>query len=245
MRVVTHDRNFHADDVTAVAIMRQLAKLRGDSFTLVRSRDPKDIVPGDLVVDVGARLGVFDLEDGGQAHFFDHHQRGGAGVRPNGVPFAAVGLVWSTFGRELLQLTFPDCESTLVEEMWTLIDHGFIAPIDAVDCGFELATDWVCGTKPLSLSSVVSSFNPTWNEESDFNGAFSSAVDFATTALTNKVRHAYSLVQATFEVETALKNRTDPRILVLERYCPLAENSVPSRRRGCSLHRLPPQRCRQ
>ena len=83
----THDGIFHADDVFAAAILRW----EFPQVQIVRTRDQRRLAAADLRFDVGGRSdGVTD---------FDHHQREGAGVRPNGVPYAAAGLVWVTYLR--------------------------------------------------------------------------------------------------------------------------------------------------
>ncbi|MBJ7331701.1 MAG: MYG1 family protein, partial [Solirubrobacteraceae bacterium] len=75
MKVATHDGSFHADDVFAIAALR----LRHPDLEVVRTRDSDAHAAADLRVDVGMR---FDPEAGD----FDHHQKGGAGTRENGVP---------------------------------------------------------------------------------------------------------------------------------------------------------------
>lgn len=77
-RVITHNNNFHADDVVAVAILERVNALCPKGrFTIVRSRDPKVVQAGDVVVDVGGKHGVFPVDFcGGEVTYFDHHQPG-------------------------------------------------------------------------------------------------------------------------------------------------------------------------
>ena len=89
MRVATHPGNFHADDVFAVAVLR----LAHGPIELVRTRDER-VASADVRVDVGGRS---DPATGD----FDHHQRGGAGERANGIRFASFGLVWRAHGEAL------------------------------------------------------------------------------------------------------------------------------------------------
>ncbi|MES1193556.1 MAG: MYG1 family protein, partial [Solirubrobacterales bacterium] len=91
MRVATHPGNFHADDAFAVATLR-LA--HGDGVEVVRTRDEAVQAAADVRVDVGGRS---DPETGD----FDHHQKGGAGERPNGIRYASFGLVWRAFGTQV------------------------------------------------------------------------------------------------------------------------------------------------
>jgi len=83
--IVTHDGNFHADDVFSIAAL----KIIFPSFNLTRTRDAKVISQADIVIDVGNE---YDPDKGR----FDHHQRGGAGARENGIPFSSFGLIWQT-----------------------------------------------------------------------------------------------------------------------------------------------------
>ena len=88
--VATHPGNFHADDVFAVAV---LGLVHGP-LEIVRTRDEAALAAADFRVDIGWRS---DPATGD----FDHHQRGGAGERPNGIRYASFGLVWRAFGARL------------------------------------------------------------------------------------------------------------------------------------------------
>jgi uncharacterized UPF0160 family protein len=90
MRVATHPGNFHADDVFAIAV---LGLVHGP-LDVVRTRDEAVQDAADLRVDVGGRS---DPATGD----FDHHQKGGAGERPNGIRYASLGLVWRAHGEGL------------------------------------------------------------------------------------------------------------------------------------------------
>jgi len=79
--IATHDGNFHADDVFSIAALKAVFP----TFTLIRTRDLTLIAKADIVIDVGGEHN----EDTGR---FDHHQRGGAGARENGIPFSSFGL---------------------------------------------------------------------------------------------------------------------------------------------------------
>jgi uncharacterized UPF0160 family protein len=80
--IVTHNGNFHADDVFSIAAFKCIFS----SFKLIRTRDFDIIAKADIVIDVG---GEYDPEAGR----FDHHQRGGAGERENGIPYSSFGLI--------------------------------------------------------------------------------------------------------------------------------------------------------
>src|SRR3954462_10048781 len=119
MKVATHDGSFHADDVFAVAALRMVHP----GLEVVRSRDPGVIGDADLRVDIG-------LRDDPASGDFDHHQRGGAGERANGIPYASFGLVWRAFGPRLAGS----------EDAATAIDERLVQGVDANDTGQNIST---------------------------------------------------------------------------------------------------------
>ncbi len=58
---------------------------------MIRTRDLEVINKADIVIDVG---GEYNADTGR----FDHHQRGGAGERENGIPYSSFGLIWQKYG---------------------------------------------------------------------------------------------------------------------------------------------------
>jgi len=119
--LVTHNGSFHADDIFACATLALLLEGKGEQFEIIRTRDEEIIKSGDYVFDVG---GVHDEEK----NRFDHHQKGGAGKRDNGIEYASFGLVWKKFGIGL-------CGD---QKAVDLIDEKLVAPIDAFDNGLDL-----------------------------------------------------------------------------------------------------------
>jgi uncharacterized UPF0160 family protein len=73
-KLITHGNGFHADDVTAYAILKEVLTKQGETWSLQRSRDPEIIATGDIVFDIG------DIYDPA-TNRYDHHQRGKAGAR--------------------------------------------------------------------------------------------------------------------------------------------------------------------
>lgn len=117
-KLVTHSQGFHADDVTAYAILKEVLTKRGETWEIIRSREPEIIETGDIVFDIG---NSYDPE----LNRFDHHQKGKAGARDNGIYYASAGLIWKHFGKEL-------CSNEVV---WKMVDRDLISEIDAVDNG--------------------------------------------------------------------------------------------------------------
>ncbi|MBB1507083.1 MYG1 family protein [Pseudoalteromonas sp. SG41-1] len=193
--VATHNGNFHADDVFSIAALRHILP----TFKLIRTRDLELIAQADIVIDVG---GEYDPAAGR----FDHHQRGGAGERENGIPYSSFGLIWQKYGLELCQGD-PDVAHA--------VDAGLVSTIDAIDCGHVEGV-----SKGISLSQTISMFNPTWQEESDFDRCFDEAVEFASRVLTRFIAAASGGINAKAIVAKAIDNADDARVIVLEQYTP-------------------------
>ena len=193
--IATHNGNFHADDVFSVAAFKSLFS----SFKLIRTRDLELIAKADIVIDVG---GVYDAE----SDRFDHHQRGGAGERENGIPFSSFGLIWQKYGLEI-------CQGN--QEVANAVDAGLVSTIDAIDCGHAVGV-----SSGISLSHTISMFNPTWQEDSHFDTCFDEAVDFASRVLARFIASANGGISAKEIVAKAIENAEDPRVIVLEKYIP-------------------------
>jgi uncharacterized UPF0160 family protein len=193
--VATHSGNFHADDVFSIAALKSIFP----AFTLIRTRDLALIAKADLAIDVG---GEYDPDTGR----FDHHQRGGAGKRDNGIPYSSFGLIWQKYGLEI-------CKGN--QEVADSVDAGLVSTIDAIDCGHVegVATG-------ISLSQTISMFNPTWQEDSHFDSCFDEAVDFASRVLTRFIATTNGGISAKSIVAEAIENAEDPRVIVLEKYTP-------------------------
>jgi len=193
--IATHNGNFHADDVFSIAAFKHIFP----SFKLVRTRDLTVIAKADIVVDVG---GEYDEE----TDRFDHHQRGGAGERENGIPYSSFGLIWKKYGVEI-------CQGN--QDVANAVDAGLVSSIDAIDCGHVEGI-----YKGISLSQTIGMFNPTWQEDSHFDSCFDDAVDFASRVLTRFIASAKGGISAKEIVAKAIDDAEDPRVVVLEKYTP-------------------------
>ena len=193
--ITTHNGNFHADDVFSIAALKNIFP----SFNLIRTRKLELIANADIVIDVG---GEYDADNGR----FDHHQRNGAGHRENGIPYSSFGLVWQKYGVEI-------CQGN--QEVANSVDAGLVSTIDAIDCGHVEGI-----YEGISLSQTISMFNPTWEEDSNFDECFNEAVDFASRILTRFISSARGGINAKDIVAKAIDTAEDPRLIVLEKYTP-------------------------
>jgi uncharacterized UPF0160 family protein len=208
MRVATHPGNFHADDVFAIAA---LGLVHGP-LDVVRTRDEAVQDAADLRVDVGGRS---DPATGD----FDHHQKGGAGERPNGIRYASLGLVWRAHGEELAG--GPEAAAA--------IDERLVQGVDANDTGQTITQSLVDDIRPMSVSGVVAAMNPVWDEELDpaeEDARFADAVALATRILERELAGAAAFARAQQLVRDAIGRATDPRIVELDRNMPWRETVV-------------------
>lgn len=210
MRVATHPGNFHADDVFAIAALR-LAH-GDDAIEIVRTRDADVQAAADVRVDVG---GVDDAAGGD----FDHHQKGGAGERANGIRYASFGLVWRHVGVAV----------TGSEEAAASVDERLVQGVDANDTGQTIMESLVEGVRPMTVSGVVAALNPAWDEElsSDEEDArFLEAVALAQGILAREAAGAAAFQRTRELVRAAIDRADDPRVVELDRNMPWRETVV-------------------
>ena len=203
MRAATHDGSFHADDVFAIAVLR----LAEPDLEVVRSRDPEVLAGCDVRVDVG-------LRDDPATGDFDHHQKGGAGERDNGIPYASFGLVWRRHGTALC----GGDERTAAE-----VDARLVQGVDAIDTGFTLSRPVLDGVRPADLSDAVDLFNPAWDEaasDAERLERFEHAVAFAGGVLERGIAAALAGARARGLVAEAIAAAADPRVIELDRAMP-------------------------
>lgn len=195
--LITHNGGFHADDCFAAATLL----LVYPDAKIIRTRDAEIIKTGDIVFDVGRE---YDGEK-----YFDHHQEGGAGARADGVPYAAFGLIWKNFGRNLTD-----------EVAFDYIDQKLVETVDAIDNGVDISPD--SKIKIFSISDALGCFNLTEeegkeNEERNLE-AFLKAVSFAKNILERLLIEAKEYAQSVKDVKEAFAKAKDPRLLVLDNH---------------------------
>lgn len=217
MRVATHSGSFHADDVFALAALTLLASAEPDHgpLEIVRTRDPELLAAADLRVDVGQRN---DPATGD----FDHHQRGGAGERENGIRYASFGLVWREFGARVAGGS---------DEVAQRIDEVLVQSVDANDTGQTISAPLIDDVQAMTVSHAIAAFNPNWDEDASSAGkrrAFDAALAFATGILARELASATAQVSAAALVRAAIARADDPRLIELDRGMPWHRELVPS-----------------
>lgn len=200
--IVTHDGSFHADDVFALAALTIYFEKLNCRYQIIRSRDPEKISTGQIVLDVG---GVYDPKIGR----FDHHQRGGAGSRENGIPYASFGLIWKHYGEKI-------CGDRDVAKK---IDQSLVVPIDAHDNGVNIATPNLPMIDEHRTGQAIHNFNTTWQEEVlEQSDQFNKALSFAKEILNREISITKASVIGNKEALEQVKFQNEPEILILNKY---------------------------
>jgi len=208
MLVATHPGNFHADDVFAVATLG----LALGELDVVRTRDEALTARADLRVDVGARA---KPETGD----FDHHQKGGAGERPNGIRYASFGLVWREHGARLAGSV----------EAAASIDERLVQGVDANDTGQAITKALFADVRAMTVSGMIAAMNPAWDAELtavEEDACFGEAVTLATQILERELAGSAAFQRARKLVWEAINRASDPQVIELQRNMPWREAVV-------------------
>ena len=203
---ITHDGQFHGDDVFACAILLTLGPV-----TLLRTRDPSIIAEK-----IGSsNIVIFDV--GGQFEpslgVYDHHQPDFYRARDSGTPYASAGLIWEEYAGVVLQQVYG-CSQDYIKPVKDRVDRGLIEGIDAQD--YRQA--------PFSISMTVSGFislyNPRWDDKYLYNERFLAAVEEAYKILHMTILNAISIEHGKRVVKEEVDNIDDDstEVLVLPQF---------------------------
>lgn len=183
----THGGFFHADEVTAYAIL-SLARVC-DNF--VRLTDISNIPDDGIVGDIGREWNpLLDR--------FDHHQ--GFYTRDNGMPLATAGMVWQKYGLVAIVNTIKGLSHKHAGRVFEIVEKNLIEGIDAHDADNAFSVSATCSggnVRVLTLSQIVAGMNT--DDVSDvmaqdyvFKCAFVFVIDVIRTA----IRSAHDLCLA-------------------------------------------------
>jgi uncharacterized UPF0160 family protein len=199
---VTHDGPFHADDVLATAMLRRLHP----GLRVERTRDPARIAAADIAFDVGGR---YDHAAGR----YDHHMPDRA-LRPDGIPYAACGLVWRHHGAGIVARLFPDAaDAAHRDAVAEALDGGLVRCVDAVDNGAAVPA-------ASDFAGLVDALSPAPGEEGSADLLFDEAVRIADLFLFRSALRTLAGLRAVDAFAEAAAAAPDPRVVVLDRYMP-------------------------
>ncbi len=217
---ITHNGTFHADEVMSTAILSHICAT--GMVSVLRTQKVDDTLKTPMTI-------VYDIDGGA----YDHHQPGGNGARPNGVPYSSCGLLWRDYGMNVCKsVTGTDVGAEMV---WSYVDENLIQGIDAEDNGTFPKPDYPCTS--MTVSDIISMYNPAHVElttPTDDGAAFSNylesiqfikAVKFADKMLKLTIDiglRAASCVDELFRIldATSRMEGLDKHILLLHRRIP-------------------------
>jgi len=191
--VGTHDGSFHADEVTACALLLTFGLIDRDK--IVRSRDLNVLNQCEFVCDVG---GVYDPARGR----FDHHQSEYTG------DLSSAGMI----------LLYLKERGIIDEPTYDFFNRSLIIGVDAHDTGkvtHEMGT--------ATFSHVVSNFVPPLYDapQEEQTKAFFEALDFVTQHL-KRLLQRFCYIQACRE-KVALSMKRNEKFLYFEEAMPWME----------------------
>ena len=147
----THDGTFHADEVTACALLLLCGLV--DEGKIVRTRDSNQLAKCEFVCDVG---GIYQPEK----KLFDHHQAEYQGS------LSSAGMV----------LQYLKANRILSSNEYEFFNHSIVMGVDAHDNGKDPLIPGYC-----SFSHVISNYSPLRQDcsEEEQQRAFHQALTFA------------------------------------------------------------------
>lgn len=192
--VATHDGPFHADEVTACALLLLFDLV--DHGGIVRSRDPAKLEECEFVCDVG---GIYDAA----AKRFDHHQVDYTGA------LSSAGMVL----RYLLESGVID------QEIYDLLHNNVVHGVDLHDTGVAPQFVGVC-----TFSHVVSNMLPVeYHAPAEkTEAAFHRAVDFVVGHLERMIGRFRFNLSCREAVESVMERSEE--LLLFDRELPWLEN---------------------
>lgn len=176
---ITHAGKFHADDVFSAALLTYL--------------NPNIQIKRVFEVPKEYEGMAFDIGNGE----YDHHQKNNR-IRENGIPYAAFGLIWETYGTQILD-----------KEEAAKFDEYFIQPLDLADNTGEIHP----------ITNLISLFNPDWDSDLTGDEAFEEAKEFALQILKRNFNHIGSIYRAKSIVQQAIQKEQN-HIIVLDTPAP-------------------------
>jgi len=190
----THDGTFHADEVTALALLLLFDLI--DEDKIVRTRDLSVLNECEFVCDVG---GIYNPEK----KRFDHHQSEYDG------PLSSAGMV----------LEYLMDTQSISEDLYRFFNHSLILGVDAIDNGQITPQLGHC-----SFSGVIANFVPVRYDSGDdvVNRAFFHALHFSKNHLKQLQERFHYINECASYVEKAMKE--GKHLLTFDRSMPWMES---------------------
>ena len=173
----THNGWFHADEITACALLLHFDLI--DRDRIVRTRDPERLETCEFVCDVG---GIFDPK----IKRFDHHQSDYQGE------FSSAGMI----------LNYLKDEKIVEEGLYHYFRDYFVWGVDAHDTGSIEPTKGIC-----TFSLIISNFTPVGYDADyeQKDQAFYTALAFTLDFIKRAKEHYLYRVQCRDDVKKSME----------------------------------------
>jgi uncharacterized UPF0160 family protein len=149
--VLTHDGQFHADEVLAVALFElceenrvmHIPQLNFPGVRYGRTRDEKELKKGDVLLDVGGRREIVRDADGLITKLYLDHHQGLPECHTEILPLATFGLTWGFLGERLIEMLYyrlfeKEMPASEVQEAYEEVRRTLVVGVDATDNGVDL-----------------------------------------------------------------------------------------------------------
>ena len=227
-KIATHNGKFHADEVFAFSLLRNLDRFK--TAELIRTRDPELLKTADVVLDVG---GVYDPTN----HRYDHHQPEFKDSFSDQFKtlLSSAGLVYKHFGKEIIAAQAAHLSPEQIEALYVHVYESFVEPFDANDNGISAYPADIKPTiaRGFDIFQHVNLLNPGWNEiitPESSNASFMKAVELVSEIFNLYLNNclnfwlpAREIIQKAIEskqISSSASNPEDSKILVLSAGCP-------------------------
>ena len=190
----THDGTFHADEVSACALLIVFELIQEDK--IFRTRGPEELQKCEFVCDVG---GIYDPK----IKRFDHHQLEYKG------DLSSAGMIWQ----------YLRDEGYVDQALYDYVNRAIIIGIDAHDNGKVLQQEGVC-----TFSHVIANYVPIAHEvtSDQLNEAFFEALHFAKGHFKRVIERYHYIQSSKDSVERAM--RAHEKVLIFDHSLPWQES---------------------
>lgn len=202
--LITHSGDYHLDEVFSTAVILILLKRKGKFFHLIRTRDEKIFKKYREQRKNGREVYIYDVGDiyEENKNEFDHHQKGGAGVRKNGIEYSSAGLVWKKFGEKI----------TGSKELAWKIEKKLVLAIDALDNGQSIQ-DFRYDFFNYDLTNLINAFYPKIKTNFRMKISFFKSVRLLDFILKKEIEKTNKLILDERKVDEIYKGSGDKRVL--------------------------------
>lgn len=190
----THDGSFHADEITACALLIIFDKI--DLEKVVRTRKASELNTCEYVCDVG---GIYDSKK----KRFDHHQSEYQGM------YSSAGMI----------LKYLKDEKVIDDHLYRYLNSSLVKGVDAIDTGKASPQAGHC-----TFSSLIANFVPVRHDATPqvFQGAFLQALDFCMGHLNRLIAKFHYIQECRSEIKAEMDK--NEKVMFFDRSIPWIES---------------------